>query len=73
MQEGERDLEVQAIAWSQDPGKRIAVVNGKVVREGGTLDGYSVVRIGLEDVTFKRGDVEHKLRCIGSASGGKTR
>lgn len=63
-EESESELEVQAIAWAEDPAKRIAVVNGRVVREGGSVEGFFITAIGLDDVTFKKGNVERKLRCM---------
>jgi hypothetical protein len=41
-------LKVQAIAWAPEPTERMAVVNNKIVREGGTLDDFFIVRIGRE-------------------------
>ncbi|MDY6855746.1 MAG: general secretion pathway protein GspB [Thermodesulfobacteriota bacterium] len=54
-------LELQAIAWSFDPGERIAVINGKIVREGDSIQGFSIVRISSEFVVVKRGARERKL------------
>lgn len=62
------ELEVQAIAWAEDPVRRIAVVNGKVVREGGAVEGFSITAIGLDEVTFKKGNEERKIRCVGGRS-----
>jgi hypothetical protein len=39
-------LKVQAIAWAPEPKDRMAVVNNHIVREGGALEGFSVVAIG---------------------------
>jgi hypothetical protein len=54
----ESRLELQAIAWSTDPKSRLAVVNGKIVREGGTVEGVIVTHIGKDDVFFKKGREE---------------
>lgn len=43
-------LKVQAIVWSETPEDRMAVVNNRTVREGGTIEGFSVVGIGEEDI-----------------------
>jgi hypothetical protein len=43
-------MELQAIAWSIDPEKRIAVINGRVVREGASLEGFTITRIGKDEV-----------------------
>jgi hypothetical protein len=53
-QAGETRLELQAIAWSDDTSRRIAVINGRIVREGGTVEGVSIVRINQDDVVFKK-------------------
>lgn len=54
-------LKLQAISWAQDPKKRIAVINGMIVREGDTVEGYSLSRIGKDDVIVKKGGMESKL------------
>lgn len=54
----ESRLELQAIAWSSDPKSRIVVVNGKIVREGGSVAGVIVTHIGKDDVFFKKGREE---------------
>ncbi len=38
-------LTLQAIAWSQAPGRRMAVMNDRIVKEGSVVDGIHVVRI----------------------------
>jgi len=43
-------LKVQAIAWAPEPPERMAVVNNRIVREGGTLEGFFVVGIGKEAI-----------------------
>ena len=43
-------LKVQAIVWSETPEDRMAVVNNRTVREGGNIEGFSVVGIGAEDI-----------------------
>ncbi|MBW1700499.1 MAG: general secretion pathway protein GspB [Deltaproteobacteria bacterium] len=54
-------LELQAIAWSIDAKKRIAVINGRVVREGATIDGVSIARIGKDEVVVLEGKELWKL------------
>ncbi len=51
----ESRLELQAIAWSTDPKSRLAVINSKIVREGGSVAGVIVTHIGKDDVVFKKG------------------
>lgn len=54
-------LELQAIAWSIDAKKRIAVINGRVVREGATIEGVSIARIGKDEVVVLEGKELWKL------------
>lgn len=49
-------LKVQAIAWSPDAQERMAVINNRIVREGHTVDGFTVLVIGKDDVVVKEGD-----------------
>jgi hypothetical protein len=59
-QAGESKLELQAIAWSSDPKSRLAVINGRVVREGESIDRASIMHIGKDGVIFKKGGEEWK-------------
>ncbi len=59
-------LKVMAIAWAEDAGRRLAVVNGHIVREGESVDGYTVTRIRRDDLVVSDGSrswrVELNLR-----------
>lgn len=44
---------LQAISWSEQPERRIAVVNGRILKEGEKIEDYSVVEINREDVIFR--------------------
>ncbi len=57
-QENETRLEIQAIAWSSDPESRIAVVNSRIVREGGSVEGAFVTNIGKDEIIFRKGGEE---------------
>ena len=59
-QAGESKLELQAIAWSSDPKSRLAVINGRVVREGDSIDSVHIMHIGKDEVIFKKGGEEWK-------------
>lgn len=48
-------LELQAVSWASDPKNRIAVINGSIVREGGGIEGYSVLRIEQDEVLVSKG------------------
>ena len=57
-QANETRLEIQAIAWSSDPESRIAVVNSRIVREGGSVEGAFVTNIGKDEIIFRKGGEE---------------
>ena len=54
-------LELQAVSWTPDPANRIAVINGSILREGGSIEGYSVVRIEEDEVVVRKGLSQWKL------------
>ncbi len=49
-------IEVQAIAWANDPKSRLAVINGRILREGESIDNVIVMHIGKDAVVFKKGE-----------------
>jgi hypothetical protein len=53
-------IEVQAIAWSNDPKNRLAVINGLILRERESIDNVIVMHIGKDAVIFKEGREEWK-------------
>jgi hypothetical protein len=59
-QAAESKLELQAIAWFSDPKSRLAVINGRVVREGEFIDRVNIMHIGKDEVIFKKGSQEWK-------------
>ena len=54
-------LKLQAIAWSHEAAQRIAVINGHVVREGESVEGFSVNQIRREDVIVNDGTESWQL------------
>ena len=59
-QAGESKLQLQAIAWSSDPESRLVVINGRVLREGGSVERVLITHIGKNEVIFKKGREEWK-------------
>jgi len=57
----ESKLKLQAIAWSKEAAQRIAVINGHVVREGESVDGFVVNQIRREDVVVNDGTASWQL------------
>ena len=53
-------IEVQAIAWSNDPKSRLAVINGLILRERESIDNVIVMHIGRDEIIFKKGREEWK-------------
>ena len=54
-------LKLQALAWSADDDRRMAVINGRIVREGESVDGYQVMQIREEDVVVNDGGKSWRL------------
>jgi hypothetical protein len=49
------ELKLQAIAWSNVAAERIAVINDRIVREGESVEGYSINQIRQDDVVVNDG------------------
>lgn len=47
-------LQLQAISWSDTPSSRLTVVDGRILREGQSVDGYTVIQIRPEDVILSK-------------------
>lgn len=54
-------LKLQALAWSADDARRMAVINGRIVREGESVDGYQIMQIRQEDVVVSDGGKSWRL------------
>jgi hypothetical protein len=54
-------LKLQAISWSENPDNRIAVINGSIMREGESIEGFRIIQIGQDDVVVRAGQDERKL------------
>jgi len=54
-------LKLQAIAWSNEAAQRIAVINGHVVREGESVEGFSINQIRQDDVIVNDGTESWQL------------
>jgi hypothetical protein len=54
-------LKLQAISWSKNPERRIAVINGHIVHEGDPVEEFSVLQINADNVTVASGDNQWKL------------
>ena len=55
------NLKLQALAWSEEADRRMAVINGSIVHEGESVDGYQVLKIRAEDVVVRKGGESWRL------------
>lgn len=55
------NLKLQALAWSEDDTRRMAVINGRIVHEGESVEGYQVIQIREEDVVVHEGGKSWRL------------
>jgi len=54
-------VELQAISWSVDADKRMAIINGRICREKDRVAGYVIQSINSGDVVISKGSVTGKL------------
>jgi cytoskeletal protein RodZ len=54
-------LTLQAISWSEESQRRIAVINGNILREGGAVEDFTITRIDQNQVVVRKGSEEWKL------------
>jgi len=55
------EVVLQAISWASDRARRMAVINGKICRESGQINGYVILQINPEDVVVSKGSVTGRL------------
>jgi len=48
------DVKLQAISWSENPEKRLAVINSSIVRQGDRVGSYIVTQINKDDVLVRQ-------------------
>ena len=58
---GSSVLKLQALAWSNDIARRLAVINGHVLHEGEAVEGYQVTQIRQQDVIVSDGQKSWRL------------
>lgn len=58
---GEGRLRLMAIAWSDDPESRMAVINGGIVREGGSIAGVYIEKINQDEVVVRKDNGVYRL------------
>jgi len=55
-------LKLQAISWSRVPSARLAVIDGRILREGQSIEGYTITEIRPEDIIVNKAGKPWKLR-----------
>jgi len=55
------EMKLQAITWSKDPQKRIAVINNRILRQGERVYGYHIDAINQDDVVLSDAGEKWKL------------
>jgi hypothetical protein len=55
------EMKLQAVTWSKDPQKRIAVINNRILRQGEKVSGYHIDMINQDDVILSDGRERWKL------------
>jgi hypothetical protein len=54
-------LKLQALAWSDNAARRMAVINDSIVHEGDSVDGYQIIKIREEDIIVKKSGKSWRL------------
>ena len=57
-------IDIQAIAWAEEPDRRFAVINNSIIREGGSVDGITVVSIEDGMVFFSENGNEWRQQFV---------
>jgi hypothetical protein len=55
------ELDLQAISWADQASTRVTIINGQILREGQTVDGYAVVQIRPDHVILSKDATYWKL------------
>ena len=55
------EIDLQAISWSVNADKRMAIINGKICREKDRVGKYVIVSINANDVLVSSGSVTGRL------------
>jgi len=57
----ESRFKLEAVIWSKNPKSRFAVINGCIVKVGGSVEGVSVTHIDRDYVSIQSGEDKGKL------------
>jgi hypothetical protein len=60
--QGDTPIKLQAIAWSDNPTQRLAVINNTIAREGQWIGDILLVRIQPNKIIFQKGSERWELR-----------
>ncbi len=59
---GHPEFILNGILWSHIPVKRLALINGRYLKEGDVINGVSVIRIGKKSVILQSGEEKWTIR-----------
>ena len=62
VKQGIRQLNFSGVLWSDKPGRRVALINDRYLKEGDEIDGVTVVKIEKKAVTLQRGTEKWTLK-----------
>jgi hypothetical protein len=57
-------FKLEAIVWSESPASRFAVINGQIIRAGGSMEGISITAIARDHVGVRSSGREWKLMFV---------
>ena len=55
-------MAIQALVWSTSPEERMVVVNGNILKEGGSIENATVLRIGEDYIVVRKDGARWKLK-----------
>lgn len=58
----DNSLIINAIAWSNDPAKRLAVINSSILRQGQSIGGFLLVKIEEDQVIVQQSDKKWRVK-----------
>ncbi|MCP4148927.1 MAG: general secretion pathway protein GspB [bacterium] len=53
---------LKGIIWSKKPGRRQALINDRYLKEGDTIKGAEIIKIGKNSVTLRAGDKKWEIK-----------
>lgn len=57
-------FKLEAIVWAENESSRFAVINGQILRSGGSIDGLSILGVGKEHVSVRSKGRDWEMKFI---------